>query len=170
MSLFQPIVPREITDNFIRLIGQDWMLVTAGKQERFNTMTASWGGVGFLWNKPVVFVFVRPQRYTFEFMEANEGFTLSFFPEGYRAALQLCGTVSGREVNKVEKAGLTPRILKSGEIGFEEATLILECRKLYVDRIKATAFREETLSRQWYPEEDFHQMYVAEIVNAWEKR
>lgn len=84
------------------------MLVTAGNAEKFNMMTASWGGLGFLWNRPVAFVFIRPQRYTFDFVERNEGFTLSFFGEEYRKVLQLCGTKSGREIDKVAETKLTP--------------------------------------------------------------
>ena len=90
------IEAKNIDKNVIKLIGQDWMLVTAGDQEKFNMMTASWGSMGYLWNKPVVMVFVRPQRYTFEFTEKKDEFTLSFFDEKYRHALNVCGSVSGR--------------------------------------------------------------------------
>lgn len=170
MKGFESVKPDRITDNYIRLIGKDWMLVTAGEQAHFNTMTASWGGAGFLWNKPVAFVFIRPQRYTYGFVEKNEGFTLSFFEEKYRKALQICGTLSGRQVNKAEEAGLTPCVTESGNMAFQEARLVLECRKLYTDMIRPEAFREKKLIEQWYPESDFHRMYVAEIINVWEKK
>lgn len=101
------IKPEELTDNPIKLIGKDWMLVTAGTPGEFNTMTASWGGVGFLWNKPVAFVFVRHERYTFAFTEREEVMTLSFFDEKYRKALSLLGTKSG------------PRYGQSGRIRFD---------------------------------------------------
>ena len=101
------IAPKDIDKNVIKLIGQDWMLVTAGDQEKFNMMTASWGSMGYLWNKPVVMVFVRPQRYTFEFTEKKDEFTLSFFDEKYRHALNVCGSVSGRDVNKVQESART---------------------------------------------------------------
>ena len=169
MNGFEHIKPEMVTDNYIRLIGKDWMLITAGNQECFNTMTASWGGVGFLWNKSVVFAFVRPQRYTYGFMEEREEFTLSFFDEKYRKALQVCGTLSGREVNKVEKAGLTPCTTDSGNMTFRESRLILECRKLYTDMIRLEAVIDKKLTGQWYSESDFHRMYVAEIVKVWEK-
>ena len=94
------------------------MLVTAGNAEKFNMMTASWGGLGFLWNRPVAFVFIRPQRYTFDFVERNEGFTLSFFGEEYRKVLQLCGTKSGREIDKVAETKLTPICNSIGKYGF----------------------------------------------------
>ena len=88
------------------LIGKQWMLGTAGTKDSFNTMTASWGGLGWLWNKPVAFVFIRPERYTHDFIESSDRMTLSFFSEAYRKALQFCGTRSGRKVNKIEATGL----------------------------------------------------------------
>ena len=167
---FQPVDPKEINENAIQLIGDKWMLVTAGDSSSFNTMTASWGTMGFLWNRPVVFVFIRPQRYTFEFMEREEEFTLSFFKEEYRKALQICGTTSGRDVNKVEKAGITPHFTPNGNIAFEEAYLVLECKKLYAQLLDPKAFLDTTIAPKVYPENDFHKVYVAEIVNAWEKK
>ena len=113
------IEAKNIDKNVIKLIGQDWMLVTAGDQEKFNMMTASWGSMGYLWNKPVVMVFVRPQRYTFEFTEKKDEFTLSFFDEKYRHALNVCGSVSGRNVNKVQESGLTPYFTEAGNPAFE---------------------------------------------------
>jgi flavin reductase (DIM6/NTAB) family NADH-FMN oxidoreductase RutF len=167
---FQPVNPREVNENAIRLMGDKWMLVTAGNSSSFNTMTASWGSMGFLWNKPVVFVFVHPQRYTFEFTEREEEFTLSFFREEYREALEICGTVSGRDVNKVEKTGITPYVTPNGNIAFEEAYLVLECRKLYADFLDPEAFLDTAISPEFYPERNFHRVYVAEVVNAWEKK
>lgn len=169
MKGFEKIKAEEVTDNYIRLIGKEWMLVTAGHQQHFNMMTASWGGTGFLWNKPVVFVFIRPQRYTYGLMEENEYFTLSFLGDAYREALQICGTLSGRDVDKAEKSGLTFCATGNGQMAFEEARLVLECRKLYTDMIRPEAFLEEKLIGQWYPQADFHRMYVAEIVNVWKR-
>ena len=98
----------EINENAVKLIGKEWMLITAGNMENYNTMTASWGNIGFLWGKPVATIYVRPQRYTLEYIEREECFTLSFFPEQYRKALNICGTKSGRDTDKVKEAGLTP--------------------------------------------------------------
>ena len=120
------IKPEEITDNVIKLIGKDWMLVTAGRPGDYNTMTASWGGAGFLWNKPVVFVFVRHERHTYGFMEREDVFTLSFFDEKYRKALSLCGTKSGRDTDKAAETGLTPVETSNGSIAFSPARLVLE--------------------------------------------
>lgn len=128
MENFEEIKPAAITENFIKLIGSDWMLVTAGQREHFNTMTASWGGVGFLWNKPVVFVFIRPQRYTFGFIEQEPMFTLSFFTEAYRSALQLCGTKSGRDTDKVAETGLTPMVTEKGNIFLKKPNVFWNVR------------------------------------------
>ncbi len=108
MATLREIDPKEITDNPFALIGNDWMLITAGSQRRFNTMTASWGGLGVLWGRQVAVCFVRPTRYTYGFMERSKRFTLSFFSRRCRSALNLCGTRSGRDVDKVAATGLTP--------------------------------------------------------------
>ena len=108
MNTMKKIDPKEIRDNAVQLIGHDWMLVTAGTPEHFNMMTASWGGLGFMWKRPVAFVVIRPQRYTFGFIEKGEEFTLSFFSHEYHKALSVCGTTSGRDTDKVAASGLTP--------------------------------------------------------------
>ncbi|MDR2361788.1 MAG: flavin reductase family protein [Prevotellaceae bacterium] len=167
MNVFTSIDSREIPDNVVHLMADDWMLITAGTPARFNTMTASWGALGHLWNRPVAFCFIRPQRYTFEFAEAQDYFTLSFFDETYRPALALCGRVSGRDVDKVKEAGLTPRILESGNVAFEEARMILECRKIYTDFFSPEQFIDP--ATDIYPSGDFHKMYIGEIINVWIK-
>ncbi len=170
MKTFTKIEAKEIPGNIVRLMDEDWALITAGSHDHFNTMTASWGALGNLWNKPVAFVFIRPQRYTFEFTEANDCFTMSFFEKDYRAALQICGTLSGRDVNKVEKAGLTPRVLESGNMAFEEARLIIECKKLYAAPFAPEYFKDIAIPEDIYPTADFHKMYIGEIVNVWLKK
>ena len=119
------------SENAFDLIGKEWMLVTAGNKEKFNTMTASWGGIGWLWNRPVAFVFIRPERYTHDFIEREGRLTLSFYKEEYRSILQFCGTKSGRDVDKVKETGLKPVALESGAMTFEQARLTLDCRKLF---------------------------------------
>ena len=106
------------------------MLITAGNEEKCNTMTASWGGVGIMWGKNAVTTYIRPQRYTKEFVDANDTFTISFFDESYRKALNICGSVSGRDKDKIKEAGLTPYFV-DGTAAFEEANLILVCKKMY---------------------------------------
>ena len=166
---FQTIEPAEMDDNVFTSIGEQWMLITAGGHPDFNTMTASWGGWGHLWNRDVAFIFVRPQRYTFGYTEDNETFTLSFFEAEYRDALQYCGTHSGRNVDKVEQTGLTPAVGKTGAVYFEEARLVLECRKLYAQDLNASSFIDTDIREDVYAADDFHRMYVGEIVRVWER-
>lgn len=154
------------------LIGKQWMLVTAGTKDSFNTMTASWGGLGWLWNKPVAFVFIRPERYTHDFIESSDRMTLSFFSEAYRKALQFCGTRSGRKVNKIEATGLTPCVLPSGTMGFDEARLTLDCRKLFKTSMHKCNFIDQRILELWYnnnPGGSLHDVYIVEIENIFEK-
>lgn len=167
---YRAIDPMEIPGNLIKLIAMDWMLVTAGTKEKFNTMTANWGGAGYLWNRPVVFVFVRPQRYTYEFTENNESFTLSFFEEKYREALNLCGVKSGRDCDKVKEAKLTPHFTINNLPTFKEATLVIECRKLYADMIEKECFIDNTPFNNHYTSKDgVHKMYIAQIEKVYIK-
>ena len=163
------IDPKEISENAIKLIGVDWMLISAGNQSKLNTMTASWGGIGFMWNKPCVFAFIRPQRYTFEFTEKFETFSLSFFGEEHRKALNICGAKSGRDSDKISEAKITPAFTESGTPYFAEAKLVLECRKLFMQTLTEESFIDKSLVEKWYPASDFHKMYVAEIISAFTK-
>lgn len=163
------IEPNAIKDNFIEMIGKEWMLISAGDKDRFNMMTASWGGAGFLWNKPVVFVFIRPERYTREFVDKTGMFTLSFLGEAHKDAHKICGSKSGREVDKVAATGLTPFFTEAGNPGFEESRLTLECKILYTSRIEKDHFQDSSLYDRWYGAEkgNDHLVYVAEIIHAW---
>ena len=165
MNTFREIKPVEIPGNPIRLIGQEWMLVTAGTPEHFNTMTASWGSMGELWFRPVCFCFVRPQRYTYEFMEKREVFTLSFFEEKYKSQLNFCGSRTGRETDKVQECGFTPVAAENGSVFFNEARLVLECRKLYFQDLEPANFLDTSIMNN-YPQNDFHRMYVGEITRV----
>ena len=163
------IHPHDLNDNLFHLLDREWMLITARDAEtgKINTMTASWGGFGILWNKPVAFVFIRPQRYTFGFTEQNEGLTLSFFSEDYRDALKLCGRVSGRDCDKIAETGLTPMLL--GErAAFAEARMVMSCRKLYADDLKESAFVDSALLDN-YRAKDYHRMYIVEIEGIYQK-
>ena len=167
MNHFQKTEPSALPGNLFELIGKDWMLITAGDSpEHHNTMTASWGGAGVLWNKPVAFCFIRPQRYTYEFVEREEFFTLSFFPDGFRQTLQRCGTKSGRELDKAKECGLTPIELDGG-IAYQEARLILVCKKCYFSDIQPEQFLDPEIDRKNYPGKDYHRMYIGDIVAAY---
>jgi len=159
------ISPNEISQNPFELIDDDWFLLSAGDMNSFNTMTASWGGMGVLWNKPVVFCFVRPQRYTYKFMESNKLFTMSFFDERFRDALNLCGKISGRQTDKMKATGLKPFESPEGSVFYEQAKLMLECRKLYFSDITPENFLVEGIDAN-YPKKDYHRMYIGEIISS----
>ncbi|MDE7378033.1 MAG: flavin reductase [Paraprevotella sp.] len=158
-----------LTENFFETIGKEWMLVTAGTPGRFNTMTASWGGIGWLWNKPVAFVFIRPERYTFGFAEQEEFMTLAFLgkEKEMRNIYNLCGSKSGRDTDKVKESGLKVLETDGGQVTFGQARLTLVCRKLYADDLKENAFTDKSVAGQWYGEKGgYHKMYVMEITEA----
>lgn len=163
---FRALLPEALSDNVFKLIGKDWMLVTAGTPDDFNTMTASWGGMGILWGKPVAVIFVRPQRHTFGYVETASHFTLSFFDETYRDVLNYCGTHSGRDVDKMAETGLSPAPVDDLGVIFTEARLAIVCRKLYAQDLKADAFIATEIIDQAYAARDFHRMYVGEIVQV----
>lgn len=166
---FQEVSIEELQMNPFTKIGKEWMLITAGNEEKHNTMTASWGGVGVLWGKNVVTAYIRPQRYTKEFVDAQDVFTLSFFGDNCREALTLCGKVSGKDRDKIKEAGLTPYYV-DGTTAFEEAELVFVCRKLYADEIRSEKFIDKDADENCYPQKDYHTMYIAEITKVLVKK
>jgi len=162
---FEKIDPRLVTENALKLIADDWFLITAGNLKAFNTMTASWGALGELWNRKVSFCFVRPTRHTYQFCEEHEIYTMSFFSEEHRQMLKYCGTKSGRDVDKAAETGITPVASESGSVYFNEARLVFECRKLYLHDLDPKHFLDPSIDDE-YPKKDYHRMYVGEIVNC----
>lgn len=152
----------EFSENPFKLIGSDWMLITAKKGDKTNMMTASWGGVGILWNKPVATIYVRPQRYTKEFIDNEEYFSLCVLPEEYRKILNYCGTKSGRDEDKIAETKLTIDESEKAPI-FKESRLVLICKKLYAQDLTEQSFIDKSLVEKNYKAKDFHTMYIAEI-------
>lgn len=153
-----------LKESVFSLIGDRWMLVAAtDKSGRTNAMTASWGGMGVLWGKKVAFVFIRPQRYTKRFVDEAAKFTLSFFDDSYKKMLGYMGKVSGKDEDKIAKSGLTVTD-RNGAPVFKEASLTLVCRKMYRDTLKEENFIDKSNIEKWYPQRDYHDVYVAEIV------
>ena len=163
------IDPKDVSQNVFSLIGDQWMLITAGTAEKCNTMTASWGGLGVLWGGPAATCYIRPQRYTKEFVDREEYFTLSFFDESYRPQLALCGSKSGRDVDKVKECGFTVKTAECGAPYFEEASLVLVCRKLYWQDMDPDHFLDPEIDSRFYAQKDYHRVYVGEIVEAYKR-
>ena len=166
--MLMPVDPKSLDFNVFSAIGDQWMLVTAGTAEHCNTMTASWGGLGVLWSAPAATCYIRPQRYTKEFIDREEYFTLSFFSEEYRKQLSLCGSKSGREVDKVKECGFTVKTARCGAPYFEEAEMVLVCRKRFVQPLDPENIPPE-VREKWYPNRDYSIMYIGEIVEALKK-
>lgn len=166
---FQQIAVTDLALNPFGAIGQDWMLVTAGDEQQANTMTASWGGLGVLWGQDVAFVFIRPQRYTKQFMDAKGCFSLSFF-DGYKQEMGVLGSVSGRDRDKIAEVGMQLTMIDGVPV-FEEAKLVLILDTLYTDEVKPENFLPAAQDMlKWYPNDDFHTVYVAKIRGAYVKR
>jgi len=162
MDQFREMDINTLTDNVFKLLDDDWMLITAGTLARYNTMTASWGGFGILWNRKICWCVIRPQRYTYQFMENAAAFTLSFFTDAYRSALDICGSKSGRDGDKVAQAGLTPLETAPGLVSFTQARLIIECQKIYYQDIDSRHFLDRSIDEE-YPLQDYHRMYFGEV-------
>lgn len=167
--MFQNIDPKALEENVFSLLGDQWTLITAGTREDCNTMTASWGGLGVLYNKPVATIYVRPQRHTFTFLEREGFFTLSFFPEEYRKQLALCGAVSGRDTDKIKDSGLTLAMAHETAPYFQEARLVLVCRKLYWQDLDPAHFVDPAI-HDFYEQKDYHRMYLGEITQVLVKK
>ncbi|MBQ7596473.1 MAG: flavin reductase [Clostridia bacterium] len=161
------ISPCEIKENAVKLISQDWGLLSAGNKDAWNTMTVSWGMIGELWGKDVAAVFVRPQRHTKKFIDENEYFSLCFFNEEYKDALKICGSKSGRDIDKAAATGLVPRFDENA-VYFEQAKLVVICKKISSREMSPQSFADESINNN-YPAGDYHTTYIGEIVTVLEK-
>ena len=169
MAGYKKLSADKIPGNFVKMLSEDWMLITAGNKDKFNMMTASWGGFGVLYNKPVVFCFINPARYTYKIMETQgDTFTLTFYTEMYRDALNYCGTKSGKDEDKVKGSGLTPVQMPNGSMAFEQAWMIIECKKLVSQSLNPDAINDNEVKANWL-DKPMHKMYIGEIVNVWVK-
>lgn len=165
----------EIQGNSMDLIGNQWMLVTAGNAASYNTMTAAWGALGMAWGRPSAFIMIRESRYTYEFLQREQAYTLSFFDEEYRSALRICGTQTGRTEDKVKNAGLTPITTPSGLMTFSEARLVIECRNMYQDRLDTehiTPNYQTSIVQGTHYDTDptRHQLFISEITKVWVRK
>ncbi|MCR5599779.1 MAG: flavin reductase [Ruminococcus sp.] len=166
---FRKIDISELSFNPFEKIGKQWMLLTAGNKDSYNTMTASWGQLGVLWNKNVLTCYIRPNRYTYGFVEDNECFTASFLGEEFRNALSFCGSHSGRDCNKAEETGLTPAEI-DGSMTFAEAEMVIVCRKLYSYDFKGEGFlTDDGLNEKFFGNDPYHRAYISEIVGVYVK-
>lgn len=164
MKNFKEIDFKTIKEDMVSKIAEEWMLISAGDNKSFNTMTASWGGVGFMFNRPVAIVAVRHHRHTFGFLENNARMTLTFFgKDNQREALAICGSKSGRDCDKVKEAGLNAVFTDAGSPTFAEAEMVIEGRKLLAQDWNEECFFDQAILDKWFSAKDFHKMYIIEI-------
>lgn len=157
--MFKEISPKEIDGNLIKMIADEWMLITAGNEEKYNMMTASWGFAGEIWGNDSVMALVRPQRYTMEFINDSDYFTLSFYGDE-KGLHKVCGSKSGRDVDKTALTGLTP-VFSDNTVYFDEARLVLVCKKQYVGKLVPEDFIDKE-PLKWY-NDDFHYIIIGKI-------
>ena len=160
---FKELNPLEYSAKPFADLAKNWALLTAGKEEKFNSMTVSWGAMGELWGKHVVFVFVRPQRYTYEFCEQNDYMTLSIMPDGFQKQLTVFGRKSGRDCDKYAETGLTPAFTENS-VYCEEAQAVFELKKMAAFDFDPDSFIDKNILPDCYPNNDFHRVYVGEIT------
>lgn len=165
MHTFQPYPIDMLEMNPFTKIGKEWALVTSGTKSKVNTMTVSWGGVGVLWGKNVTYIFIRDSRYTKEFIDKGEFFSLAFLSEKYHDALQYCGSHSGRDCDKWAEAKLTPAFRHSIPYP-DEANIVMLCHKMAAVPITEDTFTDKNIMKKWYPDNDMHTMYVGEIMDV----
>ena len=160
---FKEVSIKDLNENFVKDIADEWMLVTAGDEKKHNMMTASWGFVGEMWGKDAAVTVIRPQRYTKEFIDSHDMFSLSFYGNDKKLH-GITGSKSGREIDKTEATGLTP-VYNYGTVYFEQARLVLICRKLYVSRLDPDKFIDKE-NLKWYESKDYHYAYVGDITHT----
>ena len=159
---------KELGGNVVSMFDDSWCLITAGDGSSYNTMTASWGAMGELWNKDVCFCFIRPQRHTHPIAVKASRLSLSVLPETYREALRFCGTKSGRDYDKFKETGLTVAFDEHHTPYVGEADTVLLAKKLYVDEIREDSFLDPELLKN-YKEKDYHTVFVCEIEDVLQK-
>lgn len=160
---FKEVNIKDLNENFVKLISEEWALICAGDPKGHNMMTASWGFFGEMWNKHCAMVAIRPQRYTLQFVEQADTFALCFLGED-KAPHKICGSKSGRDIDKTAATGLTP-IFADGTVYFAQARLVFICKKLYTGQMSPTRFLDEKLLDH-YPTEDYHKMFIGEVVKV----
>ena len=158
--MFKEITAKEIKENIIKSIADEWMLITAGDESGYNMMTASWGFMGEMWGEDTCIAMVRPGRYTMDFIDKNDYYTLSFYGDK-KDIHKVCGSMSGRDVNKTELTGLTP-VFDYNRVYFNEARLVIVCKKQYLGELKEEEFTDKS-PLKWYENKDFHKMIFGKI-------
>lgn len=161
IMIFKTVEPKSIKDNLIKCFADEWALITAGNSKGYNMMTASWGFAGEMWGADSIAVVVRPQRYTMEYIDKNDYFTLSFYGDK-RDIYKICGTKSGRDCDKTKETGLSP-VVNEKYVYFKEARMVIVVKKQFVQQLGENSFTDKSIIDKWYPEKDYHNMIIGKI-------
>lgn len=167
---FQSIDIKNLEDNAVSLFADNWFVVSAGDQENFNQMTISWGMLGNIWGSPAVTIYIRSTRHTYPLIDNGKYFTLCAFDDEYRDKVLLIGSNSGRDMDKIEATGLTPKFTELGNVYYEEARLVIECEKTYFNDLIPANMTDPEALKMYENETTMHRMFIGKIVNVWEKK
>lgn len=165
LHTFQPFSTDLLDMNPFKKIGQEWMLVSAGDETKANTMTASWGGVGVMWGKNVATIYIRGSRYTKEFIDSHDTFSITFLDKAYKPEMKFLGTVSGRNEDKLAEVKMQFNYCMDTPF-VDEGNLVLICKKMSVTPITKDQFVDPQIQEKWYGDEDYHIMYIGEILQV----
>ena len=173
-QLFKQISPQEICDNVFTLVGKDFTIITAGKENHYNSMTASWGGLGILFNKPTTWCILRANRYTLELIQKEQTYTLSYFSDEYKEQVLFLGSKSGRGSEKMKEVELTSVQTPSGDMSFKEARLIIECKLTQLTTVNPNDFytseSKDFINEAYKEANDYHKLVFGEITHVWVKK
>lgn len=158
------ISPKELDQNIFKLISDDWMLITSGNKEKANTMTASFGGFGVLFFKNVATIYVRPERYTYQFLEENNTFSLTFFDESFREKLKFCGSNSGKDIDKIQACNFNIEYCNNETPYITDGKITVICKTLYKQDIEKNCFTDISSYEKTYSSGGMHRMYIGEIT------
>ena len=162
--------PKTLKPEVYQAFGTQYALLTAGDRDCCNTMTIGWCQLGRLWNQPVCTVYVRPERYTYEFTEKHDYFTVSVMPLEAKQTMAFCGSKSGRDVDKIKECGLTLCYGKEDAPFFDEAELVWVCKKIYMQDLEPNGVLEDEKILSFYGENGgWHRMYVGRVEEAYLK-
>lgn len=165
--MFRDICLRDFKENVIELISKEYMLITAGNKDGYNMMTASWGFMGEMWGEDSVAVVVRPERYTMDFIESSDYFTLTFFGDN-KDIHKVCGSKSGRNVDKTAHTGLSP-VANDNYVYFKEARLVLIIKKKYVQPMDKQFLTDKSIDEKWYQNGGWHNLIIGSIERIYVK-
>ncbi len=173
-ELFKSISPEELSDNVFKLVGKDFTVISAGNETHYNSMTASWGGFGILFNKPTTWCFLRANRYTLELIKQQQSYTMTYFSDEYKDQVLFLGSKTGRDTEKMKEVSLTHVLTPAGNSSFKEAKLIIECKLTEISTVHPDDFYtqegKDFIKEGYDDAKDYHKLIFGEITNVWIKK